>query len=61
MDQCIDAPWWRVIGVSGDLLIGKKDPQLALEQRKRLEAEGLVFDGNGRVPQNYFFDVEPLH
>jgi len=37
-------PWWRVVGKHGDLLIGKRDPAMAAEQRRLLEAEGVSFD-----------------
>ena len=37
-------PWWRVVGKQGDLLIGKRDPTLAAEQRRILESEGVAFD-----------------
>ena len=38
-------PWWRVVGKSGELLIGRRDPKLALEQRQLLESEGVEFSG----------------
>ena len=38
-----DVPWWRVVGVNGDLLIHKRAPHLALEQRDRLLEEGVKF------------------
>jgi methylated-DNA-protein-cysteine methyltransferase related protein len=37
-----DVPWWRVVGSTGALLIGKKSPHLAIEQALRLEAEGVL-------------------
>lgn len=42
-------PWWRVVGSGGHLLTARRDPRLALRQRERLEAEGVVFDPEGRV------------
>lgn len=36
-------PWWRVVGRDGTLLIGKLDPGAAIEQRQRLESEGIEF------------------
>lgn len=37
-----DVPWWRVVGRTGELLVAKRDPQLAIEQRLRLENEGVT-------------------
>lgn len=37
-------PWWRVVAASGRLA-----PGAAAEQRRRLEAEGVVFTESGRV------------
>ena len=42
-------PWWRVVGKDGNLPIRKRNPLLSLEQRERLEAEGVEFDAEGRV------------
>lgn len=41
-----DIPWWRVVGTHGDLLIAKKDPHAAREQRQRLMDEGVPFYGD---------------
>jgi methylated-DNA-protein-cysteine methyltransferase related protein len=38
-----DVPWQRVVGASGRLPIGKKDPLLKMRQRELLEAEGVAF------------------
>jgi alkylated DNA nucleotide flippase Atl1 len=38
-----------VVGSGGHLLTARRDPRLALRQRERLEAEGVVFDPEGRV------------
>lgn len=46
-------PWWRVVGASGDLLIAKKDPHLALIQQRKLEEEGVEFVG-GLVDKSFF-------
>lgn len=55
MAQCpSDRPWWRVVGRSGDLLVGKRDPRFAAEQTARLEAEGVSLD-DGKVPGSYFW------
>lgn len=46
MAQCPEGvPWWRVVGKAGDLLIGKRDPELAALQRRLLLKEGVAFDG----------------
>ena len=41
-----DIPWHRVIGAGGRILL---PGEAAMEQRLRLEAEGVVFTGSGRV------------
>jgi methylated-DNA-protein-cysteine methyltransferase related protein len=46
-------PWWRVVAKSGVLPIIKRNPQLADEQRERLESEGVGFQ-NGRILMNEF-------
>lgn len=48
-----DVPWWRVVGRNGDLLIGSRGPTYALDQRRKLEAEGVVFDGDRVVPDAF--------
>jgi methylated-DNA-protein-cysteine methyltransferase-like protein len=42
-------PWHRVVGAGGRLSLGRLSPDGALLQRLRLEAEGVEFDGRGRV------------
>ncbi|MEO5987405.1 MAG: MGMT family protein [Candidatus Eisenbacteria bacterium] len=42
-------PWHRVLGAGGRLTLAKLDPDTALTQRIRLEAEGVPFVGGGRV------------
>lgn len=62
MAQCSEPdsiPWWRVIGAQGDLLTFKRNPVLGAEQRSRLEAEGVQFDGE-RVLRSFFIDPELL-
>lgn len=57
MAQCpADLPWWRVVGSSGNLLLAKRDPNLALEQRRRLESEGCFLVDNA-VPLERFFEL----
>jgi methylated-DNA-protein-cysteine methyltransferase related protein len=43
-------PWHRVLNARGELSLARVDPGSALEQRLRLESEGVRFDGRGRVP-----------
>ena len=55
MAQCPPTlPWWRIVGRNGDLLVGHRNPVLALEQRQRLESEGVEFDGE-LVSQSMFW------
>ena len=42
-------PWHRVLGAGGRLTLARLDPDTALTQRLRLEAEGVCFDVRGRV------------
>jgi len=42
-------PWHRVVAAGGRLSIARLDPENALTQRLRLEAEGVTFDPRGRV------------
>jgi methylated-DNA-protein-cysteine methyltransferase related protein len=48
-------PWHRVVGSDGTLRIAKQSPVLALEQRRRLEQEGVVFTTQNRVPLESFW------
>jgi methylated-DNA-protein-cysteine methyltransferase related protein len=38
-----DVPWWRVAAKDGTLVIGRRDPNLGLRQRRLLEKEGVPF------------------
>lgn len=38
-----DVPWWRVAAKDGTLVVARRDPQLGIEQRRLLEAEGVPF------------------
>lgn len=40
-----DVPWWRVVASDGALRTARRDPGLALTQRRLLESEGVSFDG----------------
>ena len=42
-------PWHRVVNAQGRLSLGRGIPGGDLEQRFRLEREGIVFDANGRI------------
>ena len=44
-----DVPWWRVVGAGGRISIPDVHGEKRL-QRVLLEAEGVGFDGRGRVP-----------
>ena len=44
-----DVPWHRVVRRDGSIATGDAEVQRAL-----LEAEGVAFDGNGRVLREYF-------
>ena len=44
----MDLPWHRVINAQGRIG-GPPDGYRAREQRALLEAEGIVFDGSGRI------------
>jgi len=56
MRQCPDGiPWWRVVAYDGSIVTGKLDPRLGLEQRRRLEEEGVPFDGE-RVRKDAFLE-----
>lgn len=50
-------PWWRVVGSKGDLLVGRRDPSLAITQKQMLEAEGVQFDSEERVLSRFFFNL----
>lgn len=40
-----DIPWWRVVGKNGEILTGKRSPQLGIEQETRLKQEGTNVEG----------------
>lgn len=42
-------PWHRVVNVRGELSLGRISPGGALQQRFRLEREGVAFGAGGRV------------
>ena len=47
-------PWWRVVAKDGALPVRKRSPELSAEQRGKLEAEGVGFDGDDRIKSEYF-------
>lgn len=53
-------PWWRVVGADGSLVIARRGPEFALQQKGLLESEGVRFDGE-RVSREFFVDaLDPL-
>ena len=54
MQQISDVPWWRVVAKDGRLVISKRAPHLAQEQRAHLESEGVAFDEDGRVQMGIY-------
>jgi len=51
-----DVPWWRVVGKNGNLPIRKRHPELSIQQRELLEAEGVALDENNCVRMEDFSD-----
>lgn len=49
-----DVPWWRVVNAKGHLPIGKKSPELAIEQRRLLEKEKVKFDDDTIAPSTFW-------
>ena len=47
-------PWHRVINARGGISVGRAYPGGELVQRRLLEAEGVVFDANGRTDLRRF-------
>ncbi|NDJ79367.1 MAG: cysteine methyltransferase [Chloroflexi bacterium] len=48
-----DVPWHRVVNAQGRISI-KGSPESAVEQRARLEAEGIEFDDRGYLDLNRY-------
>ncbi len=48
-----EVPWWRVINAQGRISTSN-EPQVAAEQRARLEDEGVAFGADGRVDLDRF-------
>lgn len=42
-------PWHRVVNAAGALSVGRAHPGAEVEQRRRLEREGIAFSATGRV------------
>ncbi|OQX03704.1 MAG: methyltransferase [Thiothrix lacustris] len=49
-----DVPWQRVINAQGKISLGRAYPGGDLHQRHLLEAEGIVFDANGKIDLKRF-------
>jgi methylated-DNA-protein-cysteine methyltransferase-like protein len=47
-------PWHRVVNAQGRLSLGMVIPEGDVEQRIRLEIEGVEFDPDGRIPLGRF-------
>lgn len=47
-------PWHRVVNARGRLSLGAVVPEGDIEQRIRLEIEGVEFDADGRIDLNRF-------
>lgn len=47
-------PWWRVVSKDGSLSIAKRSTYLAIEQKQRLQDEGVAFLEGGRVHMEKF-------
>jgi len=50
-----ELPWWRVVNRDGGLSTYKLPTAAGPLQRARLEAEGVTFDGHGRVADDRFW------
>lgn len=48
-----DVPWHRVVNTKGEISMGGR-VERPREQRRRLQAEGVVFDANDRIDLNRF-------
>lgn len=49
-----DVPWWRVVASDGSLRTARRDPGLALSQKRHLEGEGVAFTSD-RVSAEAFW------
>ncbi len=57
MANCPDGlPWWRVVARDGRLPIHKRDPRWADEQRRLLEAEGVLIREQKVAEESCFWD-----
>lgn len=59
LDEGITLPWHRVINAQGRIS-GRDDPSRARLQRRRLESEGIVFEGGTCDLERFRWDPEPL-
>ena len=50
----LPVPWHRVVNAQGRISCRSDGSSAGLEQRLRLESEGVCFDGQGRIPLDRF-------
>ena len=55
-----NVPWWRIVAQTGKLPVSKLSPNLASDQRERLEQEGVKFCDNGLVAVTEFWQFSGL-
>lgn len=53
-----DVPWHRVVGADGYLRIARRAAELATEQRRRLQEEGVILNEKDCVLAEYFWSQE---
>jgi methylated-DNA-protein-cysteine methyltransferase related protein len=49
-------PWWRVVARDGRIAIARRGPEWGAEQRDRLAAEGVPFDGERVALDRVFWE-----
>ncbi|MFZ4507329.1 MAG: MGMT family protein [Fimbriimonas sp.] len=54
-------PWWRVVAADGHISLAKSDPAMAVEQRKRLESEGVEFKGECVRMADFLWDANEAY
>ena len=55
-----DVPWWRVVSRDGQMVVHKRDPILAEEQRRKLRAEGVALTPEDTVALPAFIDPDSM-
>lgn len=53
-------PWWRIVAKDGSLPVAKRNPVIAQQQQEKLEAEGVEFDADGKVADQFFYRPDSL-